>query len=96
LSKYTVYHTKHESFAAGVLGDEVPFPEGFEKVAVVETASGLESVWAITQHVESDWTKNEAVQETFMDRCRSTSVGDVIVDEEGKRFRCAFVGWEEF
>jgi hypothetical protein len=89
---FKVYHHRTPTFGFG------PKPEfndeNFELVAEVECDHHAQT-FPLTNHIDSDWTKNAGVT-AHKAQCRSTSVGDVVVDEGGKRFRCLMVGWEEF
>jgi len=90
--KFTVYHAKNPTFG---FGKEQPFPEAYKKVALVE-ADSIDDVFRITNHIDSDWRDNPEVKEhNLFEKDRSTSVGDVVVDENGVRFYCAPVGWTE-
>lgn len=52
----------------------------YTKVAVVN-ATCIEEVFQLTNHIHSDWTYNQEVQELPAGRAvRSTSVGDVVRD----------------
>ena len=91
--RFKVYHAKvmPQSFA--------PAPETFNKddfvmVAEVE-AEDIEDVFRITNHIESDWTKNPEVIKRVKAPCRSTSVGDIVEDEDGNLMYCAGCGWED-
>jgi hypothetical protein len=90
--KYTVYHAVNPTFG---FGEKPNFPEDYKKVAVVET-NHLEEVFRITNHIDHDWTDNpEVVGLIVTTRTpRSTSVGDVVVDEDGVAHYCAGCGWE--
>ena len=74
--------------------DALKFPEDYEVVAAVE-ADDIDDVFRKTNHIEEDWTTNEGVIPTKPNGCRSTSVGDVIVDAAGNRKICASVGWKD-
>lgn len=88
--KFEVYHAVKPNFG---MGDRPDFPSGYKKVAIVQ-ADGIEDVFRITNHIDEDWTTNPEVQETFGERFRSTSVGDIVVDESGVRHYCDMIGWE--
>ena len=81
--RYQVFHAIHPDFKAI---DPINFPKDFEKVAEVETDYGLEAVFEVTNHIHHDWTNNPEVKwkKGSGANTRSTSVGDVIVDEEGR------------
>jgi len=103
---YLVYHFDMEKYAnlfgswREIKGREVSgecdgpaFPEEYTAVAAVE-ADGIEDVFRLTNHIDSDWTDNEEVL-PFVPQARSTSMGDVVVGSDKKRLLCAAVGWEE-
>ena len=92
MGKFKVYHAKEMVSAYG------SFPEftlaNYEEVAVVE-CKGLDDAFHLTNHIDEDWTLNKGIVSCNA-TCRSTSVGDVIVQEElGKAFRCMRFGWDE-
>ena len=89
--KFTVYHAKEPTFG---FGEKPIFPEAYEKVAIVE-CEDLEDAFRATNHIDTAWTKNPEVVETFKARVRSTSVGDVVVNANGREFYCDMVGWTE-
>jgi hypothetical protein len=53
----------------------------------------LETVYFLTNHINSDWTKNPAVK-MKTDGARSTSTDDVVKIED-KYFVCLSAGWAE-
>ena len=65
--------------------------ESYIKVAEVQ-ASSLDDVWGITQNVNDSWTKSPGVVWSKSQEVRSTSVGDVIV-QNGKAYLVAWVGF---
>jgi len=86
--KLKVYHAKEPNFRDDV---EVPWDEdNFDLVAEVE-CGGLEDVFYLTNHVDQAWWENPGV--TCLKQSRSTSVGDVVVAEDGTRFLCRGTGW---
>lgn len=86
----TVFHARLPTFGYG----EAPaWPAAYEKVAEVE-ATNLDDAYQLTNNIDSDWTTNAGVR-AEPGRFRSTSVGDVIVDGEGRAWRCEPVGWAE-
>lgn len=58
-------------------------------------ADDLDEVFEKTNHIDRSWTENEGIVWNA-DRVRSTSVGDIIVAEDQKRFFVAGMGFEEF
>ena len=50
----------------------------------------------LTNHIDEDWWNNKEVSPQDRDpEYRSTSVGDVVELESGKKFRCLPIGWSE-
>lgn len=88
--KYKLYHEKDPDF--GVSTHKAKFPEDFEHVADVE-AETLHDVFSLTNHIDDVWYKNEGV--TVIKESRSTSVGDIVVDEAGVKHRCDPIGWTQ-
>ncbi len=72
------------------------FPVGFLCVADVQ-ANSLEECFELTNSIDRHWAENEQCTLHVDKRyARSTSVGDVVITEEGKRYFCDSVGWVEF
>ena len=91
--KFKVYHHKNPTFGFG----ETPEfnDENFEVVAAVECdPENYGDVFRLTNHIDCAWWENPEV--TCIKQARSTSVGDVIVSEDGIRRRCESAGWSEF
>ncbi len=88
--QYSIWHVKKPNFG---FGKEFKFPDDYDKVAIVN-AKNNDDAFMITNHIDSDWTKNSEVIQLFKQKCRSTSVGDVVVDEDNVAYRCENVGWE--
>lgn len=90
--KYKVYHAINPTFG---FGKQPEFPNEYELVAEVE-CDGVEDVFRITNHIDTNWTGNPEVIEVYKTNgCRSTSVGDMAVDQNGKAFYCDMVGWKD-
>lgn len=53
-------------------------------VAEVDTCN-LDKAFALTNNTDQDWTLNRGVR-AFVDPCRSTSVGDVIVTPDDEAY----------
>lgn len=87
--KYKIYHAVNPTFGM----TKQNFPADYKQVAIVETTS-LDEAFRITNHIDEDWRKNPEVLETIGDKFRSTSVGDVVVDENDNGFECVSIGWE--
>lgn len=90
--KYQVYQKIEPDFMAAE--NPVNFPEGFEMVAEVVTDGHLEKVFELTNHIDKPWWENTEVK--CHRKRRSTSVGDVVVDEEGRKHFCDMAGWRQF
>ena len=91
MKQLEIYHAKEPTFG---FGKKPKFPEAYEKVAIIE-ADSVDDAFRLTNHIDSDWRTNPEVVESFKDRVRSTSVGDVVVDGD-KKYYCEPVGWKEF
>jgi len=89
--KYEVWHVKNPTFQMGYGGE---FPTAYEKVAEVD-CKDLEHAFEVTNHIDHDWATNSEVTKRAKKPLRSTSVGDVLVDENGVKMMVAPVGWEE-
>ena len=56
----------------------------------------LEEAFIKTNSIDDGWWNNEGITTMFDGKtCRSTSVGDMILLENGKKFKCEIFGWEE-
>jgi hypothetical protein len=76
-----------------MVGVKAPvWPRDYRLVARVDTTSA-EEAFRLTNHIDCDWAMN--LQVVCLARSRSTSVGDVIVYEDGTALRCDSVGWIE-
>ena len=87
-----VFHSSHEV----PQNLENPFaqcPGGYQLVAAVATEN-LEAAFHLTNHLEQAWQLNDGVI-AYVDCCRSTSVGDVMVTPDGKAHLCLMTGWRE-
>jgi len=90
--KMTVWHAKEPNFG---MGEHPKFDEQhFEKVAELSTYTP-EDAFHLTNHIDKEWWKNSGIF-WHKPQSRSTSVGDVIVQEDGKQFRVDPVGMSEF
>jgi hypothetical protein len=96
MSRFKVYQAEPPDWFAMKAASR--FPADYKLVADVE-AGTLEEAFALTQHIDQNWAKNPGVHpghDALVGECRSTSVGDVIVDEDGRVWRCELIGWSEF
>ena len=56
----------------------------------------LEEAFIKTNSIDDGWWNNEGITTMFDGKtCRSTSVGDMILLENGKKFKCENFGWSE-
>jgi hypothetical protein len=98
LQTFEVYHLNAELFRHAYSKDLdklAPFPgPGYTLVARV-TAPTLGHVFQLTNTIDHPWWWNKGVEYKAPnpDGCRSTSVGDVVVDEQGQACRCLCAGW---
>lgn len=90
---FTVYHADKPTFSNQHPKFSLDDRTGFTAVAIVE-AYDLEEVFMLTNnHDDKKWQDNPQVKSSRPD-CRSTSVGDVVVGNEGA-FRCEVYGWSK-
>jgi hypothetical protein len=89
--KYTVWHAINPTFGIG--GHREFNMKNFKRVALVE-ATSIDDTYRITNHIDEPWWDNQEVLKHVGDS-RSTSVGDVVVAENGATYLCDFVGWKE-
>jgi hypothetical protein len=80
--------------------DEVPGDHdrsNYHLVAELPGGLGIEDVYRLTNSIERSWWENPLVRPMFRaEGCRSTSIGDVIVDVgKDQAFICLSVGWKE-
>ncbi len=93
---YKVFH-RQPLYSGLVIDDPEPlpaakldWPASYQEVAHVEARS-LEEVYFKTQHLETVWWHNRGVKALQMSR--STSVGDVIIDEQSDLWVVAVNGF---
>jgi hypothetical protein len=87
-----VYHDK--GFPMTMLKkSERRFPDDFVEVAEVASEQ-LGEVYALTNHIDQDWTLNEGVTKKAEGPVRSTSMGDLVAQADGTVSLCCAVGWE--
>ena len=82
---FNVYHNRHP---LAMLLPEIFEPLWFEErnryfTRVALVGASLESVFALTNHFDTDWTQNAQVVWFAPRPLRSTSIGDVIVSARG-------------
>lgn len=94
--KFKVYHDINPTFGRN------KSPEfnssNYEKVADLDITGrnrcDVEEAYVDTNHITCDWTTNKSVLWHKDGHLRSTSVGDVIIDQSGEGFLCEFIGWK--
>jgi hypothetical protein len=96
--KFEVWHAEPPNFFEDF--DRAKAMKDYTLVAEVE-AKHIDEVFQLTNHIDSDWTKNEGVElaeGVSAARARSTSVGDVIVGPraEGWSAMVAGIGFKFF
>ena len=92
LRAYAVFHVKDAKLTFG-FGPHPKFPDDYDLIAVVGSET-LGDVFRITNHIDHPWTENEEV--VFADeKVRSTSVGDVVLDDNKGYWRCEPIGWKK-
>jgi hypothetical protein len=75
--------------------DNLPsYPDDYVMVAVVEGDS-VDMAYQLTNHIDHAWWENAGVTLIGEPEHRSTSVGDVVVMDDGRVLRCANCGWDE-
>lgn len=89
---FAVWHKQRSDFQ-GRRPDH--FPDGFTKVATV-AAAGLDDAFRLTNHIDIDWTQGLSVDMVRPGPVRSTSIGDVLVNEmNGESSMVKALGWEK-
>lgn len=53
----------------------------------------VDDAFRLTNHIDTEWQKNVGVSPAS-GRMRSSSVGDIVVDNEGNAHLCMSCGWE--
>ena len=60
------------------------------------TKKKLEKAFMLTNTIDTAWYTSDEVAYIGPDKaCRSTSVGDMVRLENGKKFKCEMAGWSE-
>ena len=91
--QFLVYHTKSWALNANLHFNTegyVPNKDDYERVALVECEE-LGQTFQATNHIDVAWWENPEV--TLIKESRSTSVGDIVEDEDCKLWLCESVGW---
>jgi hypothetical protein len=104
MAKFKVYHYDMDKYSCvfgnwyGAYNDkkcEAPKFGSYSIVAHVE-ADNIEKVFELTNSIHCYWGDNDNVDEVGKKNKRSTSVGDIIADENGKKYICESFGWGEY
>jgi len=90
---YRVFH--HQPGTLGFMfPGQLQFPEDYDQVADVE-GDDLDQVYRLTQNLDGeDWTSGPRVSNVQITEARSSSVGDMFVDEDGRLWQVDFIGWK--
>ena len=94
--RYTVFHHQSLCHLVGngeMRADDLGWPEKYEKTATVD-AHSLEEVYAKTQHLHHPWWENPGVT-AFGITARSTSIGDILQDADGRLWVVSRFGFEK-
>ena len=60
------------------------------------TSEKLERAYMLTNSINDAWYTSDEVEYIGPEKaCRSTSVGDMVRLENGKKFKCEMAGWSE-
>jgi len=90
--RFTIFHAIHPTFSTV----EKPnfHSKDFVRVAEIEVDS-IYDVFRVTQHMDRAWTTNPQVVFVYYNNRgnRSTSVGDIAVDENNVAHLCEPFGW---
>jgi hypothetical protein len=70
------------------------FNEGYYYLVAKVDTNDLSHAWQQTNHINDSWLKNDDVEE-FILEARSSKVGDVMKDENGKYHIIASIGFTE-
>jgi hypothetical protein len=101
MPQFRVFHLKHTTEDSGkharldaLFGDvdEAVRLGLYQEVAHVE-ADNIENVFRLTNHVDEDWTEGPAITRV-KSPCRSTSVGDIVMDDSFNLYKCASFGFD--
>jgi len=92
---YTVFHHQPLCHLMGgeMCAEDLGWPENYERTATVN-ANNLDQVYAKTQHLHRPWWENPGVT-AFGIAARSTSIGDIVQDKDGKLWVVADFGFEK-
>ena len=91
----SVYHAMNPTFMPLEISDDFsqpPWPDDFKLVARMHT-NDPNTLWHLTNHIESNWCENEDLECVGEPTHRSSSVGDVFVMPDGRILRVAGNGF---
>jgi hypothetical protein len=102
--KHHVWHLI-DLHAHGYNAKDAVFPRDYVRVCIAHCDS-VEDAYVLTNSIDCGWWENELV-DCFYGACtfrtigevtgtRSTSVGDVVQDPDGRLWRCDPFGWTQF
>jgi hypothetical protein len=70
------------------------FNEGYYYLVAKVDTNSLDHAWQQTNHIDDSWLKNNDVEE-FILEARSSKVGDIMKDDDGKFHIVASVGFSQ-
>tara|TARA_Y100000310_G_C20644764_1_gene795948 strand:- start:587 stop:907 length:321 start_codon:yes stop_codon:yes gene_type:complete len=89
-----VCHARTPNFMSVETGHpQPPWPQDFDVVALVST-DDMDRAFEATNHIDHPWQENKDVC-PFFAKARSTSVGDVLLLQDGRAMRVAGIGFSE-
>lgn len=92
---YALLDARRDATKAAALFRTAAHGVAYTLVAEVR-ATSLEEVFQLTNSIDQHWWKNSGVQPKFKSAgCRSTSVGDLVVDGSGVGHFCDSIGWTD-
>lgn len=71
-----------------------PIPANYQLVGEVET-DDKERAYMLTNHIDTEWWNNDGVKKVIAKEVRSTSMGDLLEDENGQLWVVASIGFEK-
>jgi NAD+ synthase (glutamine-hydrolysing) len=83
-------------FREALLSEEpLPFSDKHYTHAADVALDDREQVFAYLQNVHDPWTAKPKVAWSAGEEMRSMSIGDVVVEPDGRAWRCVDMGWDE-
>lgn len=93
---FNVWHKDEPKFHDNDAATLAAFPKGFTHVGNVDTFH-IGRVFELSNSIDRAWWDNPQVEKIVPGGLRSSSVGDVFVNEfDGKRYAVCSVGLKEF